>query len=53
MTFMGGIVYRRGLRPQLKSFNGEPKATAFPTRTDAFGLPLNEGRAGRKPFDRL
>jgi hypothetical protein len=41
------------LRPQPKSFNGKPKATAFPTGADAFGLPLNEMRAGRAHFDCL
>jgi hypothetical protein len=35
------------LRPQPKSFNGKPKAPAFPTGADAFGLPLNEMRPTR------
>jgi hypothetical protein len=43
----------RGLRPQRKSFNGKPKATAFATGADAFGLPLNEMRAGRAHSDYL
>jgi hypothetical protein len=29
------------------------KSTAFPTGADAFGLPLNEMRAGRAHFDCL
>ena len=31
------------------SFNGEPKATVFPTSADAFGLPLNDSGCGQRP----
>jgi hypothetical protein len=34
-------------------FQQPPKATVFPTSADAFGLPLNEMRAGRAHFDCL